>query len=163
MVGDANLDAREIDARLLPVLEGICDPEIPVLNIVEMGIVRAAQVVDGEAVVRITPTYSGCPAMVAIQQEIVARLSAAGFQTRVDTVFEEAWTTAWLSTESREKLREYGIAPPTESSASPAAAVACPQCHSPETELKSYFGSTACKAMYVCRACAEPFEAFKCI
>lgn len=154
------------EQSVLTILEGVPDPEIPVLNIVEMGIVRGADVLGESVTVRITPTYSGCPAMHAIAMDVEARLKYAGFSTvQVQTVYDEVWTTDWLSIEVREKLREYGIAPPEGTSSQRALdrAVACPRCGGRATVMKSYFGSTACKALHYCNDCAEPFEAFKCI
>ena len=134
------------------------DPEIPVLTIADLGILRNVRL-DGDTVeVTITPTYSGCPAMNVIAWEIEAALSRAGFpKTRVLSVLSPAWTTDWMSEDGRRKLRDYGIAPPD-----PSAHPACPQCKSKNTELISAFGSTACKALHRCLACREPFDAFKC-
>lgn len=154
---------------VMTLLSGIVDPEIPVLNIVEMGIVRRVAFDDGTVRVRITPTYSGCPAMHAISAEVERRLRDGGYEGAVvehDT--EEAWTTDWMGARAREKLRRYGIAPPDRVSArgdtdSGEATTACPRCGSIETEQRSYFGSTACKALYYCEDCAEPFEVFKCV
>ena len=155
-------DQVRFDEGVRQILEGITDPEIPVLNVLEMGIVRSATVVGGEVEVRITPTYSGCPAMHAIQQEIETRLRAAGYASvRVETVFDEVWTTDWMDPGAREKLRRYGIAPPEKHSGTRGAA--CPRCASSNTALTSYFGSTACKSLHFCKECSEPFEAFKCI
>ena len=156
------LDEQDV----LRILEGVTDPEIPVLNIVEMGIVRGADVADKSVTVRITPTYSGCPAMHAIAMDVEARLRHAGFgDVRVKTVFDEVWTTDWLSDEAREKLRKYGIAPPEGTTLERGLdkPVTCPRCGGRATEIRSYFGSTACKALHFCKDCKEPFEAFKCI
>lgn len=134
------------------------DPEIPVLTIEDLGILRDVRL-DGDGVeVTITPTYSGCPAMNVIAWEIEAALSHAGFTAvRVRSVLSPAWTTDWMSEDGRRKLREYGIAPPD-----PSARPACPQCGSRDTELISAFGSTPCKALHRCLVCREPFDAFKC-
>lgn len=134
------------------------DPEIPVLTIADLGVLRDVRF-DGDVVeVTITPTYTGCPAMTVIAMEIEVALARAGFaETRVRTVLSPAWTTDWISTAGREKLRAYGIAPPERSGP-----VACPLCGSGETETISSFGSTACKALYRCLRCREPFDAFKC-
>ena len=134
------------------------DPEIPVLTIDDLGILRDIRL-DGDVVeVTITPTYSGCPAMTVIAWEIEAALCRAGFSSvRVRSVLSPAWTTDWMSADGRRKLRDYGIAPPD-----PSAHPACPQCGSKNTEQISAFGSTASKALHRCLACREPFDAFKC-
>lgn len=143
------------------VVAAVRDPEIPVLTIEELGILRGVAV-DGDAVtVTITPTYSGCPAMDMIRAEIRSALHAAGHHdVEVVTVLHPAWTTDWISATGRGKLAAAGIAPP-----GPAVrltlTVRCPQCGSPDTEQLSRFGSTACKALWRCRACAEPFEHLK--
>ncbi len=154
------------DARLWAVLETVPDPEIPALNVVEMGIVRAATVGPPAEVV-LTPTYSGCPAMHAIRLSVEAALHAAGFDAAtVRLVHAPPWTTDWLTAGARAKLRAYGIAPPAGRSHGlfdPGPTVACPRCGSAATERLSEFGATACKAQYRCTACREPFEYFKCI
>ncbi len=134
------------------------DPEIPVLTIEDLGILRHVQL-DGDTIeVTITPTYSGCPAMTVIAREIEGALTRAGFSSiRVRSVLSPAWTTDWMSEDGRRKLREYGIAPPD-----PSAHPACPQCGSKNTELISAFGSTACKSLHRCLTCREPFDTFKC-
>jgi ring-1,2-phenylacetyl-CoA epoxidase subunit PaaD len=145
----------------------VVDPEIPVLSIVDLGVLRAVEV-EGESVrVAITPTYSGCPAMRMIELSLEAALRAAGIEKfRIDTVLSPAWTTDWLSDEGRRKLHEFGIAPPAGTASRRALfgaeAVSCPRCGSAETERISEFGSTACKALYRCRHCREPFDYFKC-
>jgi ring-1,2-phenylacetyl-CoA epoxidase subunit PaaD len=143
------------------VLEGIPDPEIPVVSIVELGIVREARA-EGDAVeVAITPTYSGCPAMQAIEDEIQTQLREAGYrEVRVRRVLAPAWSTDWIVPEARERLRGFGIAPPQRVHLVPRH-VECPQCGTRDTERLSQFGSTACKAHYRCRACLEPFDYFK--
>ena len=138
------------------VLRNVPDPEIPVLSIVDLGIVRE---VTAERVA-ITPTYTGCPATVAIEADVRAALDEAGFgHVRIDTILSPPWTTDWISDEGRRKLRDYGIAPPAPAGER---AVECPQCGSMDTEEISRFGSTPCKALWRCRACAEPFDHFKC-
>ena len=155
---------------LWSLLEEVPDPEVPVLSVVDLGVVRAAHADGLVAHVTITPTYSGCPAMYAIEAGIKERLIAAGFkQVIVNTVLSPAWTTDWMSAEGRRKLEEYGIAPPVEPLADKnalfgkAAIVKCPQCKSTDTRMVSLFGSTACKAMYQCNQCLEPFDYFKCL
>lgn len=159
---DAALRRRAWDAAA-----SVVDPEIPVLTIADLGVLRDV-IVDGDHVeVAITPTYSGCPAMNMIALEIEVALERAGFPApRVRTVLSPAWTTDWMSEAGRAKLRAYGIAPPQATSSRRALfgdqAVACPQCDSEETELLSEFGSTSCKALWRCKACREPFDYFKC-
>jgi ring-1,2-phenylacetyl-CoA epoxidase subunit PaaD len=135
------------------VLAQVPDPEIPVISVVELGIVRS---VEPHRVV-ITPTYTGCPATQVIERDIRDALDAAGYrEVAIETALSPAWTTDWITAEGRAKLHAYGIAPPTTQ------AVECPQCGSAETEEISRFGSTPCKALWRCRTCAEPFDLFKC-
>ena len=142
--------------RIWSVLETVPDPEIPVVSVVDLGIVR--EVTTDR--VAITPTYTGCPATQVIERDIRAALDAAGYRAvAIDTVLSPPWTTDWISAEGREKLRAYGIAPPTPRGER---AVHCPQCGSADTEEISRFGSTPCKALWRCRSCAEPFDLFKC-
>ena len=156
------------EARRL--LDTVCDPEIPVLTIADLGILRdLRQLEDGTLEVVITPTYSGCPAMNAIEVNIRAALQEGGFdKVLVSTILSPAWTTDWLSPEGRDKLRQYGIAPPAEGSMDKKAllgerrALVCPHCGSANTEMISQFGSTACKALFRCLDCLEPFDYFKC-
>lgn len=141
-------------------LEGVVDPEIPVLTIGDLGILRDVRLLGGRVTVDITPTYSGCPAMEAIRSDIGQTLTAAGFEgVTVRTVLDEAWTTDWISERGRRRLDEYGIAPPSLTS-SPRP-VRCPRCAADGVRLVSEFGSTACKALMVCEACREPFDHFK--
>jgi ring-1,2-phenylacetyl-CoA epoxidase subunit PaaD len=141
-------------ARIADLLANVTDPEIPVVSVVDLGIVRE---VTDDAVI-ITPTYTGCPATLAIEQSIRAALDANGLaRTRIVTQLDPPWTTEWITPRGREKLREYGIAPPQL-----AARAECPHCGSWNTEEVSRFGSTPCKALWRCRACAEPFDRFKC-
>jgi len=145
------------------------DPEIPVLTIEDLGILRDVQVdASGQVRVTITPTYSGCPAMEAIRADVEAALAAEGYdQVTVETVLSPAWTTDWMSEDGRRKLEEYGVAPPTAREAdgpvSLTLSLRCPQCGSPDTRELSRFGSTACKSLWVCNACREPFDHFKSI
>lgn len=149
-------DVNPITAQVWQALETVTDPEIPVLTIVDLGVARAVRLDGPEVVVSITPTYTGCPAMDTIEADIVAALDAHGFKrVRIVTVLSPAWTTDWMSADGRRKLEEYGISPPGE--------IRCPQCRSTETECLSEFGSTACKALYRCTVCREPFDHFKCI
>ena len=144
------------------------DPEIPVLSIVDLGIVRDVEVGD-EIVVSLTPTYTGCPATEVIEKSVVDALYEAGVQrVRIERQLSPPWTTDWISDAGRDKLRRYGIAPPEKAAGKFALlthtrTIACPRCNSQDTELVSEFGSTACKAAYRCKECLEPFEYFKCI
>lgn len=145
----------------------VVDPEIPVLTVADLGILRDVTLTDGSVEVAITPTYSGCPAMNMIALEIELALEREGFRKpKIRTVLSPAWTTEWMSEDGRRKLREYGIAPPERASSRRALfgvqAVACPQCGSENTELLSEFGSTSCKALWRCKSCREPFDYFKC-
>jgi ring-1,2-phenylacetyl-CoA epoxidase subunit PaaD len=151
------------------VLRGIPDPEIPVISIVDLGIVRDVKVEGSRVEVAITPTYSGCPVLHAIEEDIGARLRESGYSdVTVTQRLSPAWTTDWISAPARERLREYGIVPPqpvrgadTHTIHLFSRAIACPQCGSENSELLSQFGSTACKAMYRCIDCREPFDYFK--
>jgi ring-1,2-phenylacetyl-CoA epoxidase subunit PaaD len=147
---------------------GVCDPEIPVLTIADLGVLREVSLRDGRVEVAITPTYSGCPAMDVIGLEVQTALAAAGFPDAVvRLVRSPAWTTDWMTQAGRDKLAAYGIAPPAAKASRRALfgeeAVTCPHCGSARTERISEFGSTACKALWRCLACREPFDAFKCI
>ena len=150
-------------------LSEISDPEIPVINIVEMGVVRDVLFHDSNIEIKLTPTYSGCPAMDMIHQLVEEKLHSKGYNSvNVTLVYKPVWTTDWMSDETKEKLRRYGIAPPIGKVTSKKALlskenVSCPQCGSINTEMKSMFGSTACKALYTCKQCLEPFDYFKCI
>jgi len=150
-------------------LSEISDPEIPVINIVEMGVVRDVLFHASNIEIKLTPTYSGCPAMDMIHQLIKEKLYSKGYNDVVVTlVYKPAWTTDWMSDETKQKLTNYGIAPPVGKATSKKALiseelVSCPQCGSINTEMKSMFGSTACKALFVCKKCLEPFDYFKCI
>jgi ring-1,2-phenylacetyl-CoA epoxidase subunit PaaD len=142
--------------RIEAVLRDVPDPEIPVLSILDLGIVRGIAVDH----VTITPTYTGCPATIAIQNSIRNALDAAGFRdTAIDIALSPPWTTDWITEAGREKLHRYGIAPPQ---AAGERSIACPQCGSTATEEISRFGSTPCKALWRCRDCLEPFDLFKC-
>jgi len=158
----------EIEVRKL--LARVPDPEIPVLSIVDLGIVREVrQEADGRMRVAITPTYSGCPATEVIRTLVRAALDAGGYADAIlEEVLSPPWTSDWLTPEGREKLRAFGIAPPEGSATSPRQllgppAVSCPRCGSRATERVSEFGSTPCKAHYRCSACGEPFDYFKCL
>lgn len=148
---------------LLAYLEEIKDPEVPVLSIIDLGIVRDIKLNDDELDVTITATYTGCPAMDLITEQIKIQLATLGFKKiHVTKVHAPAWTTDWMTEEGKRKLQEYGIAPPDKRFAIPVDGVECPLCHSANTRLVSEFGSTACKALYQCNDCKEPFDYFKC-
>ena len=144
----------------------VCDPEIPVLTIEDLGVLRRVEVSGDHVQVAITPTYSGCPAMDAITDDVIAALTAAGYpDVRVSLELAPAWTTDWMSSAGREKLDAYGIAPPSgRAAAGPVRvglSVKCPQCSSLNTRELTRFGSTSCKALWVCGDCREPFDYFK--
>jgi ring-1,2-phenylacetyl-CoA epoxidase subunit PaaD len=144
----------------------VVDPEVPVLTIADLGVLRAASVTDAGVVVEITPTYSGCPAVDAIRDDIVTVLTGAGYApVSVRVVLTPAWTTEWMSEAGKRKLEKFGIAPPTGTrSAGPVSlglGLRCPHCGSLHTRQLSRFGSTSCKALYVCQRCQEPFDFFK--
>jgi ring-1,2-phenylacetyl-CoA epoxidase subunit PaaD len=155
------------DADVLALAATVTDPEIPVLSIADLGILRDGRLDDdGTVHLTITPTYSGCPAMDTIRDDLTSAFARAGHEkVQVDLVLSPAWTTDWMSEEGKAKLEKYGIAPPTgKSHAGPVKVgltVKCPQCHSLNTREMSRFGSTSCKALYVCQDCQEPFDYFK--
>jgi ring-1,2-phenylacetyl-CoA epoxidase subunit PaaD len=144
------------EQAIMAVLDKVPDPEIPAVSITDLGIVRAVSLDPPR--VFVTPTYTGCPATIAIENSIRAALDAAGFRNvYVERVLFPPWTTEWITERGRERLKAYGIAPPD-----PNARTACPQCGSMDTEEVSRFGSTPCKAQWRCNACHEPFDRFKC-
>jgi ring-1,2-phenylacetyl-CoA epoxidase subunit PaaD len=151
-------------------LEDVSDPEVPVLSVVDLGVVRAVRVEGDTVQVTLTPTYSGCPAMDTISADVKQRLLQEGFkEVAIDMQLSPAWTTDWMSEEGKIKLEAYGIAPPVEPTSDINAlfgkdtTVRCPLCKSENTKLVSQFGSTACKALYQCNECLEPFDYFKCL
>jgi ring-1,2-phenylacetyl-CoA epoxidase subunit PaaD len=159
------------EARAWKVLAGVPDPELPILSVVDLGIIRSVTAaMDGTLRVGVTPTYSGCPATELIRSNLMAALRAAGFE-RVSVAEELSppWSSDWITVIGRQKLRAYGIAPPVQTVASlqqlvrPEATVKCPRCGSGVTEIISEFGSTPCKALHRCASCLEPFDSFKCI
>jgi ring-1,2-phenylacetyl-CoA epoxidase subunit PaaD len=164
---------RAVHSRdeLFAILETVKDPEVPVLSVVELGIVRDAVATDEGVTVTITPTYSGCPAMREIESEIRSALEEQGVgPVEIQTTYSPAWTTDWISAAARDKLEAYGIAPPGAKESDEliplrrrAPVVRCPYCKSSETEERSVFGSTACKSIWFCRSCRQPFEQFKAI
>ena len=163
------MDRADLQARAWDAAASVPDPEVPCVTVADLGILRSVDIdADGVAVARVTPTYSGCPATLAIELAVETALREAGFETRVERVLSPAWTTNWIGADAREKLREYGIAPPVEASGSIRSLfgeteVACPRCGSTETARVSEFGSTPCKAQFRCASCLEPFDYFKAI
>ena len=156
--GSAALDELRHDLAAIP------DPEVPVLTIADLGVLRSVAIADGRVLVTITPTYSGCPAMHHIEQRIREVLEHHGVEGEVATTHSPAWTTDWMSAEGRAKLRDYGIAPPRSREIAVSLEgrpLECPQCGSANTEKVSEFGSTACKSLHRCRDCLEPFDHFK--
>ncbi len=155
--------------RAFKILDTVKDPEVPVLSVVELGVVRDVEVTGDTVTVTITPTYSGCPAMRVIEDDIRSALEAGGFrEVTLNTVYAPAWTTDWMSEQAKEKLRAYGIAPPHQVTAEQLVplgrtvrTVKCPFCGSSNTTTESEFGSTACKSLHVCHSCRQPFEHFK--
>jgi ring-1,2-phenylacetyl-CoA epoxidase subunit PaaD len=167
----SNPAAAAAVTRAWAALQDVMDPEIPVLSVVDLGLIRRLEV-DGAGVLEVdlAPTYSGCPAMAVIRGAVEAALRAAGLgPVRINEVLAPAWTSDWLSAEGRQKLLRYGIAPPVKAVDTPRGIwraptiVRCPRCDSASTEELSHFGSTPCKALYRCQGCLEPFEHFKCI
>ena len=158
-----------IDQSLLPILNEVPDPEIPVLTVLDLGVIREAVLQDGRVYIKLTPTYSGCPAMDVIADDLKAAFEKHNMQATVELVLSPAWSTDWMSEEGKQKMRDYGIAPPLEESADKAALlgdariVPCTNCKSKNTRLISQFGSTACKALFQCDDCQEPFDYFKCL
>ena len=162
--------ASLLEQKVWRLLADVPDPEIPILNVIELGVVRYVREEQERGIaVGVSPPYTGCPATEVIQASIKARLHEAGFESvRVDSVLAPPWTSDWLTDSAREKLREYGIAPPAESVNIPRRllgepTVRCPRCLSAQTQRVSEFSSTPCKALYRCTSCLEPFEYFKCI
>jgi ring-1,2-phenylacetyl-CoA epoxidase subunit PaaD len=166
--------ARDSEA-VLRMLAAVKDPELPTLDVVELGIVRDVEVEGDSVRVHITPTYSGCPAMQVIESDIISTLKSHGFQSvQINTIYSPAWSSDWITEQGREKLRQSGIAPPHLRGPSSAdsvqelvsltrapAVIECPFCGSSNTVERSVFGSTACKAIYVCNNCKQPFDYFK--
>ncbi len=158
------MDARTVAAE-------VRDPEMPMLTLEDLGVLRDVREVGGEVVVTITPTYSGCPAMATMRDDLVHRLGTAGYAARVEVALAPAWSSDWITERGRQALRDHGLSPPgpapTHSGPVPltllptARVVACPRCGSARTELTSEFGATACKALYRCTDCLEPFEHVK--
>lgn len=165
--GSPRLHPEALKQRAYAIASAVVDPELPVLTIADLGVLRSVDVLGGEIEVTITPTYSGCPAMNMIALEIELALERAGISgATVKTVLHPAWTTDWMSEDGRRKLKEYGVAPPAPGRGRRALfgeeVVACPICSSQDTERLAEFGSTSCKALWRCKGCREPFDYFKC-
>ena len=159
MVVDKEISINKIEQ----ILETVCDPEVPVLTITDLGIVRDIKINSEEIEIIITPTYTGCPAMDMIAMNIRLALIENGYsKIKITSVLAPAWTTDWMSETGKQKLKAYGIAAPNKKFDIPADGEECPQCNSLNTKLISEFGSTACKALYQCNDCKEPFDYFKC-
>lgn len=162
-------DKQHIEDQLLGILADVFDPEIPVLSIVDMGVVRTAHIKNNIVKIQITPTYSGCPAMDVIMDDIKFALEKEGYQSEVSLILSPAWTTDWISPRGRKALEDYGIAAPLDAVADKDVLlgnkrkVKCTNCGSKNTVLVSQFGSTACKALFKCIDCLEPFDYFKCL
>lgn len=164
----AERTAKDLDAAW-ECLGRVMDPEVPVVSVVDLGMVRDVDWVDDHVRVKVSPTYSGCPATELIEQMVAEALMEAGFRNpQIERVLSPAWTTDWITEQGREQLRAFGIAPPAGSGKralidTETPVITCPHCGSEDTEVVSQFGSTACKALYRCRSCLEPFDYFKCI
>jgi ring-1,2-phenylacetyl-CoA epoxidase subunit PaaD len=165
------IEEKKIAAeKIWKLLEDVNDPEVPVLSVIDLGIIRNVKINNDEVEVVITPTYSGCPAMDAISMNIRLALLQYGYnKIKITSVLSPAWTTDWMSEHGKEKLKSFGIAPPSSKQQvchtelfHKGEAIPCPRCNSYNTALISQFGSTACKALYVCEECKEPFDYFKC-
>lgn len=160
---------QNIDKNLIEILSSVSDPEIPVLSIMDMGVVRSAVIVNDIVKVEITPTYSGCPAMDVIGDDIKSALKEAGYNSEIELILHPAWTTDWITPRGRKALEDYGIAAPLDAEADKEVLlnekrlVKCTNCGSKNTRLVSQFGSTACKAQFQCDDCQEPFDYFKCL
>ncbi len=166
-----NNNQEEPITTIWNLLKQIPDPEVPAINIVELGVVREVNIHNDSLEIVITPTYSGCPAMKVMEEDILATLKEKSFENiKIKTIFSPPWTTDWMTEETKAKLKSYGIAPPDVLSseqlfpflADKKKTLACPYCNSENTVLQSQFGSTACKALYYCNNCQQPFEHFKC-
>jgi len=163
------IEMKTITPQITAILESVSDPEIPVLSIMDMGVVREVEVQERDVFIKITPTYSGCPAMDTIADDIKAAFAKEGYHAQVKLILAPAWSTDWITERGRKALEAYGIAAPLTEEADKEALlgnkklVKCPQCGSTHTRLVSQFGSTACKALFQCEACHEPFDYFKCL
>ena len=163
------IDKPNIQEHLIPVLETVPDPEIPVISVLDLGVIREAIEKDEVIYIKLTPTYSGCPAMDVIADDLRTAFSNIGKKAEVELILSPAWSTDWISEEGLQKMEEYGIARPLSEShdidvlLNNKKLVKCPQCGSTQTHLVSQFGSTPCKALFKCDDCHEPFDYFKCL
>jgi len=163
------IEEPNIDDTLIPILEQVADPEIPVLSVTDLGVIREAIIVNGVVQIKLTPTYSGCPAMDVIGDDLKAAFAKAGTDCTVELILAPAWTTDWISENGKQKMEAYGIASPLSETADKdallgnAKVVKCTNCGSTNTHVVSQFGSTACKALFKCDDCQEPFDYFKCL
>lgn len=163
------IEQPNIDKELLPILEQVFDPEIPVLSVLDLGVVRSAIIENNHTIIKISPTYSGCPAMDVIADDIKKALEKHRYTPKIELVLSPAWTTDWITAKGRKALKDYGIAPPLQPDADKAALLGgkkiinCTLCGSQNTVMVSQFGSTPCKALFKCLDCLEPFDYFKCL
>ncbi len=163
------IEYLHIEPHLIPVLKTVSDPEIPVLSVLDLGVIREAVEENGIVKIKLTPTYSGCPAMDVITDDLKKAFSELGKKATVELILSPAWSTDWISEEGLQKMEEYGIARPLSEThdkdvlLGEKKLVKCPQCGSTQTHLVSQFGSTACKALFKCDDCEEPFDYFKCL
>lgn len=163
------IEKAHINESLIPILREVSDPEIPVLSVLDMGVIRYAEIENNKVKIKLTPTYSGCPAMDVIGDDLKKAMAAHGYECDVQLVLAPAWTTDWITETGRNALEKYGIAAPLDPVADKAALldgakiVKCTNCGSKNTYLVSQFGSTACKALFKCHDCDEPFDYFKCL
>jgi ring-1,2-phenylacetyl-CoA epoxidase subunit PaaD len=157
------------DLKILKIIESVMDPEIPVLNVIDLGVIREVDVDDQHVTIKLTPTYSGCPAMDVIGDDLERAFEKEGYTTSIQLIMSPPWTTDWITSRGRKALEKYGIAAPLDESAdkdvllNEKKLVKCTNCGSKNTKLVSQFGSTACKAMFQCEDCQEPFDYFKCL
>ncbi|ARN72599.1 phenylacetate-CoA oxygenase subunit PaaJ [Nonlabens tegetincola] len=159
----------DLPKDVLDILESVSDPEIPVLSVIDLGVIRSVQLDENHVTIKLTPTYSGCPAMDVIGDDLDRAFAKAGYTTTVQLIMSPPWTTDWITERGRKAMEEYGIAAPLEPTADKDVLlnnkklVKCTNCGSTNTKLVSQFGSTACKAMFQCDDCLEPFDYFKCL
>lgn len=162
-------DLSNIEPKIVDALSNVFDPEIPVLSLLDMGVIKEVNVKDNWVHLKLTPTYTGCPAMDTMAADIVAALDSIGYETQIEFVLAPAWTTDWITERGRKALVDYGIASPLSEALDKSALVngerivPCPQCESTNTKVLSEFGSTACKALFKCDDCLETFDYFKCL
>ncbi|WP_338351123.1 1,2-phenylacetyl-CoA epoxidase subunit PaaD [Nonlabens tegetincola] len=177
MSSDSKTNSYELNSEqfldlpkdVLDILESVSDPEIPVLSVIDLGVIRSVQLDENHVTILLTPTYSGCPAMDVIGDDLDRAFAKAGYTTTVQLIMSPPWTTDWITERGRKAMEEYGIAAPLEPTADKDVLlnnkklVKCTNCGSTNTKLVSQFGSTACKAMFQCDDCLEPFDYFKCL